>query len=286
MIATSVDRDSDPDLSLDCILGGAEEGLDAEMLLDPLEEKLHLPTAFVERANRSGWKLKVVRQEDQCLAGLWIFEADTPEMLRVTVTGKRSVEGDGLVADDACRPVAGSRVDAPGIGVRLRPGDKKRTRLIECEQPLEIEIRPIHHVESTGLGDQQIEHVDIVQFAVGDVDEGGNGPAQIEQGMQFDRCLGGSEGRPGKHREAEIDRGRIERVNPCWSAPRQTNRLHTAVLPERSADGQTRRRSASRATRWRRPASNDSRDAENPCDRAWPPERTDKPRYRAGSPDT
>jgi hypothetical protein len=84
-----VDRDGDPDLGLDRVLGSPEEGLYTEMLLDPFEEKLDLPAAFVERANRGGWKLEMVCQEDQCLPGLWVFEADTPEMLRVTVTGKR-----------------------------------------------------------------------------------------------------------------------------------------------------------------------------------------------------
>jgi len=34
-------------LALDDVLGGAEEALDAKLLLDPLEEQLHLPTAFV-----------------------------------------------------------------------------------------------------------------------------------------------------------------------------------------------------------------------------------------------
>ncbi len=32
-----VDRDDDPDLALDRVLGSAEEALDAKMLLDPLE---------------------------------------------------------------------------------------------------------------------------------------------------------------------------------------------------------------------------------------------------------
>src|SRR5258706_13936050 len=131
-----VDRDGDPDLSLDRILGRTEEGLDSEVLLDPLEEKFHLPAAFVERANRSRWKLEMICQKDQCLARLGIFEADAPEMLRVPVTRKRPVECDGLAAEDACRTVAGSRVDASGVGVRLRPSDKECTRLIEREQPL------------------------------------------------------------------------------------------------------------------------------------------------------
>ena len=44
-----VDTDGDPDLNFDGIGRGAVEGLDAEMLLDPFEEQLHLPACLVER---------------------------------------------------------------------------------------------------------------------------------------------------------------------------------------------------------------------------------------------
>src|SRR5258705_12304210 len=104
----------------------------------------------------------MVRQKDQRLARFRIFEADTPEMLRVALARKRPVECDGLVADDARGTVAWSRVDAPSIRVRFRSSDEECTRLIECKQPLEVEIGSVHHVESASLGDQQIEHVDIV----------------------------------------------------------------------------------------------------------------------------
>src|SRR5260221_9043855 len=142
-----VDRDRDPDLSLDRVLGSAEERLDSEMLLDPLEEELHLPAAFVERTNRGWRKLEVVRHEDQCLARFWILEADAPEMLRVALARKRAVECDGLVADDACKPVTGRRVDAADVRGPLRPRDERCTRLIEHEQSVEVEICTVHHVE-------------------------------------------------------------------------------------------------------------------------------------------
>src|SRR4051794_26109824 len=93
-----VDGDRDPDLSLDGVLGSAEEGLDAEMLLDPFEEEFDLPTTLVERANRCRWKLEMVRQKHQCLAAFRIFETDAPEMVWVALFGKRPLECDGLVA--------------------------------------------------------------------------------------------------------------------------------------------------------------------------------------------
>ena len=42
-----VNGNSDPDLRFDCVLRGAIEGFDSEMLFDPFEEQLYLPTGLV-----------------------------------------------------------------------------------------------------------------------------------------------------------------------------------------------------------------------------------------------
>jgi hypothetical protein len=48
------------------------EPLDAQVLLDPLEEQLDLPAVPIERRDGEDGKLEVVGQEDQRLAGLRI----------------------------------------------------------------------------------------------------------------------------------------------------------------------------------------------------------------------
>ena len=58
-----IDTDSNPDLGENGILGGPVEGLDSQVLLDPLEEQLYLPPAFVEEGDTEGWKGEIVRQE-------------------------------------------------------------------------------------------------------------------------------------------------------------------------------------------------------------------------------
>ena len=52
-----------------------------------------------------------------------------------------------------------------------------------------------------------------MQLPVADEDEGRDIPAQIQQRVQLDSRLGRAEGRPGKDRQAQIDRGGIERVD-------------------------------------------------------------------------
>lgn len=47
-----VDRDRDPDLSLDRIFRGPEERFDPQVLLDPLEEQLDLPATAIQLGDR------------------------------------------------------------------------------------------------------------------------------------------------------------------------------------------------------------------------------------------
>ncbi len=55
-----IDRDGDPDLSLQGILGSAVELLDAQVLFDPFEEQLDLPTAAIELGDRQRRQAEVV----------------------------------------------------------------------------------------------------------------------------------------------------------------------------------------------------------------------------------
>ena len=52
-----------------------------------------------------------------------------------------------------------------------------------------------------------------MKLAIADMDEGGNGSAQIEQGVQFHCGLGVPKRRPGKQRQTQIDRGGIQRID-------------------------------------------------------------------------
>src|SRR5271168_4781709 len=65
------------------------------MLLDPLEEELDLPTASIQIGDRQSGQREVVGQEDQSLAGLWIFEADASQRRLETFVRVKSREHDG-----------------------------------------------------------------------------------------------------------------------------------------------------------------------------------------------
>ena len=110
-----VGGDCTPDLRLHRVLAGAQETLDAQVLLDPLEEQFDLPATLVQGGDGQGWQAGVVGQEDQRLSRLGVLEPDSPQMLRVMLRRVEAVEHDALVADHTAGPVGGRRVNPPRI---------------------------------------------------------------------------------------------------------------------------------------------------------------------------
>src|ERR1700719_2411409 len=87
-----IDGDRDPNLRLHRIFRRAVELLDAQVLVDPLDEPLHLPSVFVEGGNGQGWKSEMIAQKHQCLARYGIPEADAPQLLGGILAGVMAIQ--------------------------------------------------------------------------------------------------------------------------------------------------------------------------------------------------
>src|SRR5690554_2314424 len=77
----------------------------------------------------------------------------------------------------------------------------------------EIQIAAIHNVEGARLRDKQIECVDIVDLAFGNMDKRGDIAPQIHQRMEFDGPLGAAKMGPGEDGKTKIDGRGIERID-------------------------------------------------------------------------
>ena len=88
-------------MSLYRVLGSAIKGLDPEMLFDPLEEELYLPTTLVDLRYGKSRQREVVGEEDQPLALIGVVEPDAPEFLGITFFRIETLQDDGLIALDA-----------------------------------------------------------------------------------------------------------------------------------------------------------------------------------------
>ena len=182
------------------------------MLLDSFEKQLDLPASFVQFADGYWWRAKEVCQKDERFPCLWIFEANTAQVMGIVLLTVEPRQGHRLIADNTLRPIARRRVDPSQIGIRLGAGDKERASFVKSEKSLEIEVGTVHHIDRRGFRDHEIEHVDVVQFAVGNMYKARDIAAQVQQRMHFDCGLGAAKRCPWKQGQTEIYRGRIQRI--------------------------------------------------------------------------
>ena len=60
-----VSADRGPDLDFHRVFTGSEKGPDAQVLLDPLEEKLDFPAFFVDEGDGQGRQMEMIRDENK-----------------------------------------------------------------------------------------------------------------------------------------------------------------------------------------------------------------------------
>ena len=209
----NISCDGDPYLRFDGVLAGSEEGFDAQMLLDPFEEQFDLPALFVKRGNHLWFEGEIVGQKGDAFPS-FVLDNDAAQGRGILLARIENRQDASLIADDIGRDaIDWMRISPLELGVAFGARDKKGVHRMQLVQAAEIQIATIEQVKSTGLDCQVVEDIDLVRLAIGDVNEGGNRSAQIEQRVQFDRCFGRSKRRPRIDRQAQIDGRRVERVH-------------------------------------------------------------------------
>ena len=88
-----------------CVFGISPETLDSEMLLDPFEEKFHLPPVAVEKRNVLGGKVDVVCVVDKGTSEVCRIVNDSTDFGRVVAGIAFPSEADSLVKEDAVIPL-------------------------------------------------------------------------------------------------------------------------------------------------------------------------------------
>jgi hypothetical protein len=181
-----VGGDGTPDLRLHGVLAVSQKTLDSQVLLDPFEEQLHLPAVLVKLGDDRCRQRRVVRQKNQRLARFGIFESHPAQMLGIVPASVMPAERHRLIAHHASGLVYLGRVHRSGVEIGFGASDKEGSRLLHLVQTREIQIAPIHDVESASFEGQDVEHIDIAHVAIADVNEAGNGATQVQQCVQLD----------------------------------------------------------------------------------------------------
>lgn len=208
-----VNADSDPDLGAHGVLCCAEEGFDAQVLLDPFEEQFDLPPAFVNGCDGYRGQFEVVRKKDQPLTALCIDIADTPERFGIIALPLPCAQPNGLVASKPGGFINSSGLLDAELGVAFCADDKGCLCLLNPIETCEVEIAPVDHVDTTRLEDNLVEEMNVMDGSIGNAYKYRDRAGQVDLGMQFDRSLGSPEVCPWKHREAQVDGGGIDSID-------------------------------------------------------------------------
>lgn len=208
-----VDADRDPDLCAHGVLASAVKGFNAKVLLDPLEEQLDLPAAFVDGRDGYGGQAEMVGQKDEPLSRFSIYEANTPECLRIAPFSFCGAQANDLIASQSGRLVHWAGFENVEARVLFAADDEVGTGLSNPKEAFEIEVSPVEHIDAASFEKDLIEEAYVMDRSLGDTHEYGDWAGQVDLRVQFDGGLGCSESGPREHGEAKVDGGGIDGVD-------------------------------------------------------------------------
>ena len=137
-----VHSDGAPDLYFHCVGLAPEEGLDAHVHFEPLEEQLNVPACSIEQSNSEGWKVEVVGEKNQELPAFRIPKDDPTKPGRVVELGARDSEADDLISDDTFA-MRRERMATIELQVRFGTGDEVSSSLVDTPETFEIDVAAV-----------------------------------------------------------------------------------------------------------------------------------------------
>jgi len=199
-----------PNLNLDGIGAGSNEGLDLEVLLQMFKEDLYLPAILVDGGDRASSQGKVICQKDQDLSGFRVLQFDPSQrigasldslgtsefdlfileymtMLRYSFVPKDFVERIVFHAGDEIDPLTTPSSPEGIIGIGSVVNDDGSRGKMQLPGDLHISDLPIAQ-------DGKLRKIPIV----------------VQEQVQFDCPLGPSEMGPVKDAQAQVNGGRVE----------------------------------------------------------------------------
>lgn len=184
------------------------EAFEFEVLFDPFEEQLDLPSPFVEGGDVAGRALPVFGQEDQFLGALFVVVDDAAQGLWILVLAL------ALVADDVVLEDAVGRIDAALQGLQEQvgfgTGDEAAAGIVQLGPETGIDVGLVEDVAGLGLDRHLPSQGLVMQARRGDLEEGWALSVGVEHQVELDGGVVDPEGGPAMAPGRERDHGDVE----------------------------------------------------------------------------
>ena len=192
------------------------ESFDLEMLLDPFEKKLHLPSILIKESDFFRLEIEVVRVVDEASVQLWSVVDNAPDDTRILFRVRLFSEADTLVFEHVVCTIEDTlAVDNFILWLAFLSDDEEGTEHIDSIESGKVKVSSVKDIASQRLIREPVHRVDIMHLGIGDPVEYGNLRDDVNLGMDFDTRLRTSELRPSEHGHAEIDGGGVDGVEPA-----------------------------------------------------------------------
>src|ERR1700691_3517121 len=197
-----VHRNRYPHLGLHGVLGGAVEGLDAQVLFDPTKKQLHTPAGTVQFGDGQSGKQEIVgeKNQPQFLFGVEVMNA--AQRVGIQARGFWAGQLDGLIRPQSTGAAHRTPLAPPELGVLLGARNKEGAPLGEQVEAAKVQVPAIEQVKCSGFGKQLVQKVDVVSLAPGHINIGWNAASQVQQRVQFHGAFVAAEFSPRKKRQA------------------------------------------------------------------------------------
>ena len=200
-------------LNTDSILAFTPKGLDAEMLLDPLEEQLNLPPIFIKERNILGFKIEIVGVVSEGAPKLWRVVNNASDSCWIIRFVPLASEAYGLVTEDVIFSFLKVNSALNLISrMKFLSNNKECSRAIDFIEPCKVKVPSIKHIACKRLICEPVHGVDIMYLSVGDSVEYRNLCDDVNLCVDSYSRFARSELSPSENGQAEINRRRVNRI--------------------------------------------------------------------------
>ena len=211
----AVSDDSHMNLNSDCVFRLTPEFLDLQILLNPLEEKLHLPAIAVEQRDVLGREVEIVRVIDKRPVQVLSVVNDSPKFRWVVSFIPLASEADGLVKQDIVFP-SHEFIPINNLicGMSLLSDDEECPTEVDREKSGEVEIASVENISGMGFVLDPIHGLNVVLFCICDTMKYGYLRRDVNLGMDLDAGFGTAEVSPTEYGHAEVDGCGVNGIEP------------------------------------------------------------------------
>jgi hypothetical protein len=208
--------DGNMDLNSHGIVTLSPERLDLEVLLDPFEKQLDLPSVFIKESDVLGCKIGVVRVVSERAVQLRSIVDDTSDFARILLLVLLLRKDDGLVTQYIVLSIKNVFTSNNFVlWTSLLTDDEEGSGHGNLVKSGEVKVAPVKDIARQRLVCEPVHSIDIMHVGVGDSVEHRNLRDNVHLSVDLDTRLRASELRPGKKRHAEVDGCRVHCIEPA-----------------------------------------------------------------------